>query len=71
MPILLHGLSDFSWQFLTTAESNHIVLGGFDWSGTLVDVLLSLIIGGFLLTQITQPRFLTENPILLKLGLVE
>jgi membrane protease YdiL (CAAX protease family) len=71
MPILLHGLNDFSWQFYSQKENIHIVTGGFDWAGTITSALMCFIIGFLLLSYISEPRRIMVNRMLFKLGLVE
>lgn len=55
IPILLHGLSDYSFQFMTSSEVHSMGQSSVDWLGLGINVFLFCGIG-VLLIAATKPR---------------
>ena len=63
MPILLHGISDFPMQMVTSAQFTHQVTGGFDWIATIADFIIYVAIGWGLMraARFQRPIFSSQK----------
>jgi membrane protease YdiL (CAAX protease family) len=71
IPILLHGLNDFSMQFQTQTQFTQQVTGSTDWSGVAIVVTLNLLVGLTLIYFSSPQSFQRLEVFAAKLGLVE
>ena len=63
MSILLHGLSDFPMQMVTTGQFTHEVTGGFNWIGTILDFAIYVVIGSVLMRAARRKSDFGKNPL--------
>ena len=71
VPILLHGLSDSPMQFESATQYTKVVTGHADWTGTIINALIYVLIGWLLINLHENQKLQIPYEWVKKLKLVE